>query len=107
MSMTRSHQAAEHSLLLDTTVDTGRQKSDKYDGAKTLTALNTSGHNLNCMCVWDRQPMNDNVDGHARVALHFPTWKMSLAAVFITACSRSSCNEGSHLGDSYNSQSSI
>ena len=70
MSMTRSHRAAEHSLLLDTTVDTGRQKSDKYDGAKTLTALNTSGHNLNCMCVWDRQPMNDNVDGHARVALH-------------------------------------
>ena len=33
--------------LLDSTVDTGRQRPDKYDGAKPLTALNTSRHKLN------------------------------------------------------------
>ena len=45
VSMTRSPRAAERSH--DTTVDTGRQRSDKYDGAKPLTALNTSRYNLN------------------------------------------------------------
>jgi len=47
VSTTRSPRAAERSH--DTTVDTGRQRSDKYDGAKPLTALNTSRHNLNWM----------------------------------------------------------
>ena len=49
VSMTRSLGAAERSLLLDSTVDTGRQSSDKYDGAKPLTASNTSRHSLNWM----------------------------------------------------------
>ena len=46
VSMTRSPRAAERTLLLDSTVDTGRQKSDKYDGTKPLTALNISRHTL-------------------------------------------------------------
>ena len=49
VSMTRLLRAAERSLLLDSTVDTGRQSSDKYDGAKSLTASNTSRHSLNWM----------------------------------------------------------
>jgi len=58
VSMTWSPQAAECSLLLNTTVDMGRQKSDKYDATKPLTALNISRHSLNWM---RRQPAAQEV----------------------------------------------